>query len=152
MQADTLLNEAFASQCRITGFDTNRGASAGAVEEFIAVEYRLHSKLRQELTIEGAGQIEPAHRQDDVGHAVNFDHARFIRFFKPTIELYCSQSLGSRPVAEASYRQEIIKPAFVTEHADLRQESQVRSPSRFTESPHAIEILLMRIVPVGLRF
>ncbi len=40
--------------------------SADAVEQILAVEHRLHSKLRQELTVEGASQIEPADCKYDV--------------------------------------------------------------------------------------
>ena len=58
LQAHPLLHEPFAGQRRITRLDADRGSSADAIEEFVAVEYRLHSELRQELTVEGAGQIE----------------------------------------------------------------------------------------------
>src|ERR1700733_3358686 len=74
MQADTLLNEAFASQRRITRFDANRGPRTHAVEELVVVGDHLHTELREQLAVEGAGQIELAHSQDDVGHAVDVDH------------------------------------------------------------------------------
>ena len=74
MQADTLLDEAFASQCRIARFDANRGASTDAVEEFVVVGDHLHAALGKQSAVEGAGQIESAHGENDVGHAVDVDH------------------------------------------------------------------------------
>jgi hypothetical protein len=73
VQADALLLEALGSQRRVAGFDADRRPAADAVKEHVAVEYRIHSELGQQHAIEVAGDVEPAHRQDDVGHAVDLD-------------------------------------------------------------------------------
>jgi hypothetical protein len=73
MQADALLLEALGSQRRVARFDADRRPAADAVKELVAVEDRLHAELGQQLAIEVAGEVEPAHRQDDVGHAVDLD-------------------------------------------------------------------------------
>jgi hypothetical protein len=74
MQPYPLLHEPFGRKRRIARFDADRGSSADAVEEFVAVKHGLHSKRRRELAIKGAGLIEAAHRQDDVSHAIYSDH------------------------------------------------------------------------------
>jgi len=73
VQAHALLHEAFASQRRVAGFDADRGSSANAVEQFVAVEHRLHPEFGQQLAVEFAGDLEAAHRQDHVCHPVDFD-------------------------------------------------------------------------------
>jgi len=42
VQAHSVLHKAFASQRRVAGFDADRGSSANAMEQIIAVEHRLH--------------------------------------------------------------------------------------------------------------
>src|SRR5580704_18641148 len=74
VQADPLLDEALVSQRRIAWFDADRSPRADAVEEPVAVEHHLHPELGQEPTIELAGNLEAAHRQDHVRHSVDFDH------------------------------------------------------------------------------
>src|SRR6202035_5399012 len=74
MQTHTLLDEAFASQRRIARFDANRGARTDTVEELIVVGDHLHTELRKQFAVEFAGQIEPAHCENDMGHAVYVDH------------------------------------------------------------------------------
>jgi hypothetical protein len=46
LQAHSLLYEAFPSQRRVAGFDADRGSSANAVEQLVAVEHRLHPEFR----------------------------------------------------------------------------------------------------------
>src|SRR5262249_7096341 len=77
METNSLLNEPLVCICGITRFNADRGSRANPVDELVAIEYQLHSKLRQELPIECAGQIKAAYRQDDVGHAIYADHAHF---------------------------------------------------------------------------
>src|ERR1700756_1812467 len=74
LQADPFLDEALASQRRIAWLDADRSPRADAVEEPVAVEHHLHPELGQEPTIELAGDLEMAHRQDHVRHSVDFDH------------------------------------------------------------------------------
>jgi hypothetical protein len=63
VQTDTLLDEALASQHRSARFDVNRGSSANAIEELVAVVDYLHAEFRQQLAIELASDLEPAHRR-----------------------------------------------------------------------------------------
>jgi hypothetical protein len=73
MQADPLLHEALANQGRIARFDSDRSPSADAIEEPVAIKNWLHSEFREQFAIELAGDLEPAHRQDDVSHSIDTD-------------------------------------------------------------------------------
>jgi hypothetical protein len=62
VQADTRLLEARGSQRRVARFDADRRPPADAVRELVAVEYRLHAELGQQLAIEVAGEVLDAIR------------------------------------------------------------------------------------------
>lgn len=49
-----------------------------AIEQLVAVEHRLHSELRQQLVIKGAGLLEMGDRQNDMGHPVDLDCHRIV--------------------------------------------------------------------------
>jgi len=73
MEADAPLNKAFTAVCRIAWLNADRSPATNAVEETFTVEYRLHSEVRQEFPVEGAGDFEPAHREHDMSHTVDVD-------------------------------------------------------------------------------
>ena len=76
VSADPLLDEAIAGQRRVAGLDADRSPRADAVEEPVAVGHYFHPELGQKPTIELAGNLEAAHRQDHMRHSVNFDRHR----------------------------------------------------------------------------
>ena len=73
VEADALLHEALARQSRVTRLYADRGPSADAIEELVAVVDDLHAEFGQQPAVELAGDLEAAHGQDDVGHAVYVD-------------------------------------------------------------------------------
>jgi hypothetical protein len=73
VQANTLLDEAFTVVCRIARLDADRGPAADTVEEVLAIEHRLHAEVRQEFPVEGAGNLEPTHREHDMSHTIDLD-------------------------------------------------------------------------------
>src|SRR5713101_4407016 len=76
VQANSLLYETVPGQRRIAWLDADGGAGADAIEELVAVVDHLHAEFRQQLAIELAGDLEAAHGQDDVSHAIYFDGHR----------------------------------------------------------------------------
>src|SRR5215471_1042744 len=71
MQTDPLLHEALANQSRISRFNSDSGSSA--IEEPVPIEHRLHAEFGEQFAIELAGDLKPAHRQDDVSHSIDTD-------------------------------------------------------------------------------
>jgi hypothetical protein len=53
--------------------NADRSPATNAVEEAFTIEYRLHAEVRQEFPVEGAGDLEPAHREHDMSHAIDLD-------------------------------------------------------------------------------
>jgi hypothetical protein len=73
MQADPLLYEALANQSGIARFDADSSSSADAIEEPSAIQHRLHAEFGEQFAIEFAGDLKPAHLQDDVRHSIDTD-------------------------------------------------------------------------------
>src|SRR5262249_52289436 len=67
---------------RLAWLDANRSPRADTVEEPVAIEHHLHPELGQQPTIELAGNLETAHRQDHVRHSVDFYRHR-VRSLSP---------------------------------------------------------------------
>ena len=75
MQADAVLHEARIRMFLGAALDAERGAAAHVIEEIVAVIDLLQAEEGQQLAIEGARLLPLADREDDVRHAVDFDHA-----------------------------------------------------------------------------
>jgi len=61
---------------RCAALDADRGAAADVIEEVVAVEDFLQPEEGQQPAIEGPRLLPLADGQDDVRHAVHFDHFR----------------------------------------------------------------------------
>src|SRR5258708_26922393 len=75
MQAYAVGHEAFGLVLFGAALDTDRGAATHVIEEVVAVIDLGEPEERQQLAVEGARLVPLADRQDDVRHAVHFDHA-----------------------------------------------------------------------------
>src|SRR5947208_1808390 len=76
VQANSLLYETVPGQRRIAWLDADGGSRADTIEELIAVVDHLHAEFWEQLAVEFAGDLEAAHGQDDVSHAIYFDGHR----------------------------------------------------------------------------
>src|SRR5258708_17033330 len=75
MQAYPVRHEALGLVLRGAALDADRGAAAHVIEEVVAIIDLGKPEERQQLAVEGARLVPLADRQDDVRHAVPFDHA-----------------------------------------------------------------------------
>ena len=72
VQADAALLEGGAGVFGRGLADPERGASADAVEEFIAVDHRPQAEIRQQLAVEFAGAFEIRRGENNMRDAVDF--------------------------------------------------------------------------------
>src|SRR4030095_12799715 len=76
VQADAVGHEALALVLLARALDADRGAAAHVIEEVVAVIDLGEAEEGQQLTVKGVRLVPLADRQDDVRHAVDFDHGR----------------------------------------------------------------------------
>ena len=74
VQADPVLLEAPARVLGRAALDADGGAAAHVIEEIVAVIDLLQPEERQQRAVEGVRLVPVADREDDVRHAVDFDH------------------------------------------------------------------------------
>src|SRR5882672_8077367 len=74
VQADAIGHEALVPLFFTCALDADRRAAADVIEEIVAVIDLGEAEERQQLAVEGTRLVPLADRQDDVRHAVHFDH------------------------------------------------------------------------------
>jgi hypothetical protein len=77
VQAHAAGHEAFALVFLRRALDADRRTPADMIEEVVAVIDLGEAEEGQQLAVEGARLVPLTDRQDDVRHAVDFDHALF---------------------------------------------------------------------------
>ena len=74
VQPHPVLLEALVLMSLSGPLNAERRAPADVIDEIVAVIDLLQAEKRQQLAVERPRLVEVADSQNDVGHAVNFDH------------------------------------------------------------------------------
>src|ERR1039457_1508887 len=72
MQSDAALDEFLGAILLVASHDSERGASAHAVERVLVANHRLHAEKRQQLFIERKAGLEVGHREHHMRDPVDF--------------------------------------------------------------------------------
>ena len=75
VQADAVLDKAVLGIGVVAAADPKRGPTADIVDHVLAAEGLLEAQKGQQCLVKAPAAIPVTHRQDDVGHSVDFDHA-----------------------------------------------------------------------------
>src|SRR5215471_8786129 len=75
MKSYAALRERFATIAVVSSYDSQRGASANAIERVVVLDHRFHAQKRQQLFVEGQACLEVADRKHHMRHPVDFHHS-----------------------------------------------------------------------------